>query len=311
MLGKLILVLFSSIWLSCGDSPQKTATRTYEVQEKAEKVVKTHKVVVLKDTSEKEVAILSEEIKEKVEVQKPVSQKSEQLEPQKEAPNKSEIAKKLTTPIHSKWSNLLSKYVNDSGDVDYKSFQENKNQLQDYLDHLAENSPKKEWSKNEKLAYYINLYNAATIKLILDNFPTSSIKDIKNPWRKSWVKTGDGLLSLGDIEHKILRKMNEPRIHFAINCASYSCPKLLNVAFTAAEMEKQLHQVTISFINDTALNKLSEEKLELSSIFKWYKKDFTKSSSLVDYLKLYTKIEIKPNADIDYLKYNWSLNEAK
>ena len=181
MLGKLILALLGSFWLSCGNSPQKTTTKTYEVQEKAKKVVKTSRAVVLQDTSKKEVAIVS---KEKVETPKAVLQKSEQLEPSKEALYKSEITEKLTTPIHSKWSYLLSKYVNDSGDMDYKSFQANKSQLQDYLDYLAENSPKKEWSKNEKLAYYINLYNAATVKLILENYPTKSIKDIKNPWGK-------------------------------------------------------------------------------------------------------------------------------
>jgi len=147
--------------------------------------------------------------------------------------------------------------------------------------------------------------------LILENYPTESIKDIKNPWGKNWVKTGDGILSLGDIEHKVLRKMNEPRIHFAINCASYSCPKLLNQAFTAEQMERQLHSVTLDFINDVSRNSISREKMLLSNIFKWYKKDFTENGSLADYIKPYTKVKIDTNTDIDYLKYDWNLNEAK
>ncbi len=214
-------------------------------------------------------------------------------------------------PSHSAWNKLLAKHVNAAGDVVYKNFLADKSQLQNYLDYLAKNSVKKEWSKHEKLAYYINLYNAATVMLILNNYPTKSIKDIKNPWGKAWVKTGDGMISLGDIEHKILRKMNEPRIHFAINCASYSCPKLSNKAFTAAQMENQLEQAAIDFINDTSRNKISAQKLQLSNIFKWYKKDFTINSTLASYINTYTNIEINDKPDIDYLKYNWQLNEAK
>ena len=206
---------------------------------------------------------------------------------------------------------MLIKHVNDKGDVDYKGFQNDASPLDDYLNHLAENRPEKNWAKNEKLAYYINLYNAATVKLILDNYPTKSIKDIKNPWGRNWVKMGDGLLSLGDIEHKILRKMNEPRIHFAINCASFSCPKLLNRAFTTAQLETQLHEATFDFVNDKTRNEITKEKMYLSNIFKWYKKDFTENGTLSDYIKPYTQIEINDNTDIGFLKYDWNLNEAK
>ncbi|TMM59608.1 DUF547 domain-containing protein [Maribacter algarum] len=217
----------------------------------------------------------------------------------------------ISLPNHELWNTLLTTYVNDKGDVDYKSFLNDISSLEEYLGHLAENSPKKDWSKNEKLAYYINLYNAATVKLILDNYPTKSIKDIKNPWGKDWVKIGKGLLSLGDIEHKVLRKMNEPRIHFAINCASFSCPKLLNKAFTASQMEAQLQKTTHDFINDKTRNIISKHKIQLSNIFKWYKKDFTENGSLIDYIKPYTEVNIDVDTDINYLKYDWNLNEAQ
>ncbi|WKX77565.1 DUF547 domain-containing protein [Zobellia laminariae] len=176
---------------------------------------------------------------------------------------------------------------------------------------MGNTSPSDIWSKEEALAYYINLYNAATVQLILNNYPTKSIKDIKDPWGKEWVRIGSETFSLGDIEHKILRKMNEPRIHFAINCASFSCPKLLNEAYTSEKIEDQLQQASEDFVNDPTRNIISKEKLQLSNIFKWYKKDFTENGSLIDYIKTYSQKDIDPKADIKYVTYDWSLNEKK
>tara|TARA_R110000868_G_scaffold125037_4_gene330420 strand:- start:11037 stop:11768 length:732 start_codon:yes stop_codon:yes gene_type:complete len=217
----------------------------------------------------------------------------------------------LSKPEHIAWNNLLQKHVDQEGNVNYTAFQKDVKSLESYLDVLALNSPRDNWSRQEKLAYYINLYNAATVKLILDNYPTESIKDIRNPWDKEWVKIGAKTYSLGQIEHKILRKMSEPRIHFAINCASYSCPKLLNEAYTSANLETQLRKATFDFINDPKRNKITIDKLQLSHIFKWYKSDFTENASLIDYIAPYTKIKMKPNAKINYLEYNWNLNEIK
>ncbi|MEQ9582814.1 MAG: DUF547 domain-containing protein [Arenibacter sp.] len=210
---------------------------------------------------------------------------------------------------HSKWDILLKKHVDNTGNVDYKGFSEDINALQDYLDYLAKNRPTDKAPKPEKLAYYINLYNAATVNLILDNYPTKSIKDIKNPWGKDIVKMGSSKISLGDLEHKILRKMDEPRIHFAINCASYSCPRLLNTAFTANNLEKLLEQTAIDFINDPKRNVLTKEKASLSEIFNWYKKDFTKNGSLINYHNKYASQKLTADTKISYLKYNWGLNE--
>jgi hypothetical protein len=214
-------------------------------------------------------------------------------------------------PNHAEWNTLLKKYVDINGNVNYKAFQKDKSALDTYLNILAENSPSENWSKNEKLAYYINIYNAATVMLILDNYPVKSIKDIKNPWGVEWIKIGKEIYSLGDIEHKILRKMEEPRIHFAINCASYSCPKLLNKAYLPSTLEVQLEKMTYDFINDSTRNKISENTLQLSNIFKWYKGDFTKNNSLINYLQPYTKFTISAKAKINYLNYDWSLNEIK
>ncbi|ADV48265.1 protein of unknown function DUF547 [Cellulophaga algicola DSM 14237] len=215
------------------------------------------------------------------------------------------------TPSHTEWNTLLAKYVDKKGNVNYAAFKKDSLALSSYLELLAKNEPTDQWSKSEKLAYYINLYNAATVKLILDNFPVKSIKDIKGPWDKEWVKIGAKVYSLGYIEHKILRKMEEPRIHFAINCASYSCPKLVNKAYLAATIEKQLQEATFDFINDTTRNKIAENELQLSNIFKWYKSDFTTKVSLQEYIKPYSKININTDAKVKYLDYNWSLNETK
>jgi hypothetical protein len=115
--------------------------------------------------------------------------------------------------------------------------------------NLSENKPDKKWSVQEQLAYYINTYNAYTLNLILDNYPVKSIRDLDGPWTKAIVPVGDVMMSLAGIENSLLRKMNEPRIHFAINCASFSCPKLLNETFTAGKINEQLERVTLNFIN--------------------------------------------------------------
>lgn len=213
--------------------------------------------------------------------------------------------------LHSNWNTLLKTYVDEDGNVDYKNLKSCSPKIVSYIELLGHNVPTSDWSKNEKLAFYINLYNAGTVKLILDNYPLKSIKNISRAWDKEWLKVGEQILSLGDIEHKILRKMQEPRIHFAINCASYSCPKLKNEAFLTSRMEEQLETATRSFINDSKRNKIDASEVELSKIFKWFKKDFTSKSSLLDFIKPYTSIEFTKQTDINYLDYNWSLNEKK
>ena len=212
---------------------------------------------------------------------------------------------------HDNWDSLLKKYVDGSGNVDYKNFKNDIDQLQDYLDYLAKNPISNAAQKEERLAYYINLYNAGTVQLILENYPLESIKDIKRPWGKDWLMVGDEEYSLGEIEHDLLRKMNEPRIHFAINCASFSCPKLLNEAFIAPKMEEQLEKATSSFINDPTKNKITAISVELSKIFKWYEGDFTEKSSLIDYINKYSDKEISNDSEIDYLTYDWRLNEKQ
>ncbi|WP_136465924.1 DUF547 domain-containing protein [Flagellimonas onchidii] len=227
--------------------------------------------------------------------------------------NKTEEKKPVVAPIpeHSIWGDLLKRFVDDSGNVDYAGFKKDIGELDEYLELLAKNPPTNHWAKNDKLAYYINLYNAATVKLIVDHYPLKSIKDIPNRWKKKWIKVGNEVTSLNNIEHEILRKMKEPRIHFAINCASYSCPKLLNVAFTPQSMERLLSKTTVDFVNDKSRNRFDNEKAQLSKIFKWYKGDFTENVPLLEYINQYLENPVSKKAKVEYLDYDWSLNEAR
>jgi len=213
---------------------------------------------------------------------------------------------------HSQWDVLLKKYVGKDGLVDYKGFLIDKEELENYLTHLAQNPPNNSWKVQELLAYYINLYNAHTINLILNNYPVKSIKDLNGPWTSSFVQVGNERLTLGGVENSILRRMDEPRIHFAINCASFSCPDLLNEAYQASTIEEQLDRVTLSFING-AKNEISEDNIKISKIFKWYKKDFKVNGQkdLIAYINQYSTTKIGPNAKVEFKEYNWDLNEKK
>ena len=211
---------------------------------------------------------------------------------------------------YKEYNTFLGKYVAESGNVNYDKIKNNKSELDAIVSQFTKNQPTTKWSKNEKLAYYINLYNINTLKAVVDNYPTKSIKDIDKVWDKKFISSGKVKISLSDVENKILRKMNEPRIHFAINCASFSCPKLYNEAFAPETLEKQLEAATKNFINDKTKNTISKETIKISEVFNWYKEDFvTKTSSLLDYINKYAAIKIDKNAKISYAEYNWSLNK--
>ena len=210
---------------------------------------------------------------------------------------------------HSKWNALLQKNVTKSGKVKYSAFRKDSKELSSYLSELAANVPTSSTSRKATLAYWINAYNAYTVKLIIDNYPVKSIKDIKDPWGTKFFTLGNKKYSLEEIEHQILRKMDEPRIHFAINCASFSCPNLLNEAYTEANLESQLNSVTKSFINDKSKNTITASKIEISKIFDWFGDDFKKKGSIIDFFNKYSAVKINSNAKISFKDYNWSLNE--
>lgn len=222
-------------------------------------------------------------------------------------------------PSHQQWDKLLKKHVNAAGMVNYKGFQKDRSDLDAYLKTLSETAPKKIRSENDQKAFWINAYNAYTVSLILQHYPVKSIKDIggnvykiNTPWDIKFIRIGGEKYDLNNIEHKILRrKFDDPRIHFAIVCASVSCARLSRDAYTGDKLEAQLEAETKGFLNDKTKNNIRADKAELSKYFTWYRGDFTKKGSLVDYINKYSQTKINDNTKINYLDYNWNLNEQK
>ncbi len=226
----------------------------------------------------------------------------------------------LAAGLHDSWDALLSVHVAD-GKVDYQGFKEDEAKLDRYLAILDTTRPDS-LGNQEQLAYYINAYNAYTVKLILDNFkqskPVKSIKSIgglfSSPWSIRFVKLGGETMTLDTLEHDIIRpKFKEPRIHFAVNCASVSCPPLLSEAYTAEKLEIQLENNTIAFLHNREFNYISGNTLYISKIFSWFSEDFNNESAA--YIKKYARGDflaaIEAAGDslkVKYLDYDWSLN---
>ena len=212
-------------------------------------------------------------------------------------------------PSHEAWDALLKKYVSASGKVNYKGLKADKTKLEDYLKTLSGDAPEESWSKAEQMAFWINAYNAFTVKLIVDNYPLSSINKLHGgkPWDHKWIKIGTKTYSLNNIENDILRpQFKDARIHFAVNCAAKSCPPLLNAAWTASNLNGNLDAQAKKFINNTAFNKLSEKKVEVSKIFEWYADDF---GNLVTFINKYASTKVGAKAKVVYQEYDGGLNE--
>jgi len=218
---------------------------------------------------------------------------------------------------HSLYAGLLKKYVKD-GVVNYQGFKNEESVLDKYL-KVLEDVDSKTLSRNDQFAFYVNAYNAWTIKLILSGYPgIKSIKDMgslfKSPWKKKICRIDGKIMTLDDIEHSILRPgFKDPRVHFAINCAARSCPPLRSEPYRAGELDQQLDEMTGAFINDLENNRLEDHTLYVSSIFKWFKKDFNKD--IISFFLKYAKGDLKRQLEtrrgkikVKYLDYDWSLN---
>jgi len=220
---------------------------------------------------------------------------------------------------HRIWDSLLQKHVTAEGLVDYQGFIADSARLNNYLDLLRQHHPNdKHWSRDERLAYWINAYNAFTVKLVADHFPVKSIKDIKNGipfvntvWDIKFIKIEGQTYDLNNIEHGIIRpKFDEPRIHFAVNCAARSCPKLYNRAYTAEKLDTQLTQAAEAFLADEGKNEISPNAVRLSKLFTWYGGDFKAGGmSIIEYINRYAPVEVNADAEVSYLEYDWSLNK--
>ncbi len=215
------------------------------------------------------------------------------------------------------YAELLEKYA-QNGTVDYQGFKNEEAKLDQYLKVLEEIDTKK-LSRDEQFAFYVNAYNAWTIKLILTGYPgIKSIKDLgsifKSPWKKQIARINGDIITLDHIEHDILRPgFKDPRVHFAANCASKGCPPLRSEPYRADILEQQLDEMTQAFIDDSRRNRLEGQTLYVSSIFKWFSEDF--HDDVVRFFLKYAQGDLKKqleksqsNIQVKYLDYDWSLN---
>lgn len=219
---------------------------------------------------------------------------------------------------HESWTKLLKKYVSDEGNVNYAGIKKEEAKLDAYLKVLSENHPSDDWKKDDRLAFWINAYNAFTVKLIVKNYPVKSIKDlggsiykVNTSWDIKFIEIGEETYDLNNIEHDIIRKdFEEPRIHFAVNCASVSCPRLRNEAYVGSKLDKQLDDQSKTFINDKSKNDIQAKTAKLSKIFRWFKGDFEKGKQTVEeFINKYSKVKITKKTEIDFNDYLWDLNE--
>lgn len=214
---------------------------------------------------------------------------------------------RTTPPKHEAWDALLQKHVSAQGRVNYKTLLQEKNTLDEYCKQLSQTKLSKHWTKEEKISFWVNVYNAFTVQLIVENYPISSITNLDGgkTWDVQRITIDGKKYSLNHIEHQILRKLDEPRIHFLLNCAAKSCPPLYNYAFTPANVNKLLESQTKRFIQ-SSYNQIKENEIHLSMIFKWYETDF---GNLIAFINRYTATKVNEKAKINYLPYDWALNE--
>lgn len=212
---------------------------------------------------------------------------------------------------------LLQKYVHH-GVVDYAGFKRDVARLDAYLKILERVHPGR-LSRRERMAFYINVYNAWTIRLILTKYPDlKSIKDLgswfRSPWRKKIVRLAGGVYHLDHIEHDILRpRFKDPRVHFALNCASQSCPILTSRPYEAATLDRTLDENTRRFLADPQRNYLQGDTLYASRIFRWFRGDF--KGGVVKFFIRYGPADLARKLEklgdrvrVRYLSYDWSLN---
>jgi len=219
------------------------------------------------------------------------------------------------TDLHAPWHQLLGQYVREDR-VDYNGWSAHKQSLARLKDYVAslESVDPSTLSRDEAMAYWINLYNATTVRLILDHYPVESIKDIggflRSPWKKDLVTVAGEDLTLDGIENDILRpRYDDPRLHFALNCAAVSCPPLAGFAFTGARLEEQLERVTREAVTDPFFVELRDGKLYVTKLFDWYRDDWEDVRAfLARYRPEDRAVILDADVDLEYNDYDWKLN---
>lgn len=229
---------------------------------------------------------------------------------------------------HGEWNRVLSVYLKAGEDglnrVDYAAVTApDRAALDAYVSGLAA-TPISTHNRAEQFAYWVNLYNALTVKVILDHYPVESIRDIdispglfaNGPWGAKLLTIEGEEVSLDDIEHRILRPIwNDPRIHYAVNCAAIGCPNLMPVALNGENTEKNLNEAARAFINHPRGVRFDGDDLVVSKIFTWFEEDFGgNEAAVIQHLQRYAEPELRARlsglTDIDDYEYDWSLNDA-
>lgn len=254
---------------------------------------------------------------------------------------------KKQTSLYDDYAAVLKKHVDDAGMVNYKSLKAKPEKLKTFIAAVGKLDPNSydKWNNKEKIAFWLNAYNAFTLQAIIDNYPIkssflksmyypkNSIRQISGVWDKITFKVMGRLYTLKHMEHKILRKeFDEPRIHMALVCAAMGCPPLRNKPYIGLKLDAQLDDQSRRFLTNTQKFRIDRKnkRVYLSPIFKWFKKDFVhKYSSKKNTAAQKRKISVvlrfitshleKADSDyildgafkIKYLKYDWSLNEQQ
>ncbi len=205
---------------------------------------------------------------------------------------------------------FFKKYINKNGMIDYDFLKKNDADLEKALMYLAQNPPQETWHRNEKLAFWLNVYNLQMLKIIVDNYPFQNILKLHDGklWQLKCIHIGDKTYCLDEIEHDIIRKeLKEPRIHFAFFSGANSSPQLLNEAFTPANMNPHFETLTKRFIASEN-NIIGVDKIVISPIFKWYEIDF---KDIISFINQYSKTKTSRDAEVIFTEYDWDLKEKK
>ncbi len=213
-----------------------------------------------------------------------------------------------TAQDYKVFDKLLKTYVDPNGRVNYKMLTKEKTAINQVLDQLQKINTQK-LNEKARLAFYINLYNLTTLKVIADNYPIKSIKDIKGGkiWDIGLMVLNGKSYSLNELENQLIRgQYKEPRIHFLINCGAKSCPPLHTEAFTEKNIDELMDKRTRQFINDALSNTITPKQIKISKIFDWYQTDF---GNLVSFINRYSKTKVLNNAKISFMDYDWDLNK--
>lgn len=227
---------------------------------------------------------------------------------------------------HAMWDSLLQRYVVRGADgvnrFAYQRLQASETgraQLREYLERMSQTEISRH-DRDQQRAFWINLYNAITIDVVLKDYPIESIREIRSglfspgPWKLELIEIEDQALTLDDIEHRILRPLwRDPRVHYAVNCASIGCPNLQDRAFTAANTDNLLNQGAFEYVNHPRGARVVDGKLRVSSIYRWFEADFGGSETgVIAHLKQYAETDLRNALDgvdgIDDDHYDWNIN---